>query len=88
MIDVLRKYTAKQGLTQRNIESRMFHEPDELRNFFTIHKVNLETTEVEAIIHDGFVDNTIVVGSSYVINDKDDLYFHFSAVKKIGKAKS
>ncbi len=88
MIDALRKYTAKQGIIQRNLESRMFYEPDELRDFFAIHKVSLQAAEVEDIICNGFADDTIVVGSSYVVNDKDDLYFHFSAVKKLGMVES
>lgn len=84
MIVALRKYTAQQGITQRNIDKQIFVDPDMFRDFFAIHKnVNLHDTDIESIIQEGFSGNAMVLWSSYVVCDRDGLYMHFSAVTKV-----
>lgn len=84
MIDMLRNYTKQQWITQRDIDKQAFIDPDMFRDFFAIYKnINLDDSDVESIIQEGFDDDTMVVGSSHVVYDRDDLYLHFSAVRKV-----
>lgn len=83
MIKYLQKYTLQQGIEHWNIANHPFMTPDMVYEFFAPYKaLHLEQENIDQLVIRVFTQDAMLLWSSFVPVNRENMYFTFSKIKK------
>jgi hypothetical protein len=83
MIKALQQYGMQKWIDQWNIAMHPFFDPEMVYEFFAPSKtLGIPEDAIDALVSRTFSETTMLLGSSFIFSNRDNLYFVFSKIER------